>query len=116
MSGIGWYGDLGNIQIMPVIGQLSAWYVLSAIGFAQVCPGNEEYYINTPLFKRAKIKLDKKYHSCDVSDVFTVECDKDLLEYPYIKSVRLNGQIIDNYYLTYSQITSGGVLKFELMK
>ena len=108
----GAFGFCGNEDV----GQLSAWYVLSAMGFAQVCPGNEEYYINTPLFKKSKIKLDKKYHSCDVSDTFTIECDKDPLEYPYIKSVELNGEKIEDYYLTYSQITSGGKLKFELMK
>lgn len=108
----GAFGFCGNEDV----GQLSAWYVLSAMGFAQVCPGNEEYYINTPLFKKSKIKLDKKYHSCNVDDTFTVECDKDPLEYPYIKSVELNGEKIEDYYLTYSQITSGGKLKFELTK
>ena len=108
----GAFGFCGNEDV----GQLSAWYVLSAMGFAQVCPGNEEYYINTPLFKKSKIRLDKKYHSCDVSDTFTVECDKDPLEYPFIKSIELNGKVIEDYYLTYSQITSGGKLKIELMK
>ena len=106
----GAFGFCGNEDV----GQLSAWYVLSAMGFAQVCPGNDEYYINTPLFRKVKIKLDGKYHSCKVSDVFMVECDKDPLKYPYIKSIHFNGEKIEDYYLTYWQITSGGVLKIEL--
>ena len=108
----GAFGFCGNEDV----GQLSAWYVLSAIGFAQLCPGKEEYYINTPLFKKAKIKLDPKYHACTAGDTFSVECDKDPLEYPYISSVYLNGRKLERAYLTYSEITTGGVLSFELSK
>jgi len=108
----GAFGFCGNEDV----GQLSAWYVLSALGFAQVCIGNEEYYINTPLFKKSTVRLDKKYHSRTISDTFTVECDKDPNEYCYIKEMYLNGEKLDRYYLTYSQITCGGVLKMKLSK
>ena len=108
----GAFGFCGNEDV----GQLSAWYVLSALGFAQLCPADDKFYINTPLFKKAKIKLNAEYHSCAVSDVFTVECDADPLEYPYICSVSLNGKEIDRPYLTYSEITSGGVLSVSLSK
>ncbi len=108
----GAFGFCGNEDV----GQLSAWYVLSALGFAQLCPADDKFYINTPLFKKAKIKLDPQYHSCAVSDIFTVECDADPLEYPYIRSVSLNGKEIDRPYLTYSEITSGGVLSVSLSK
>ncbi len=108
----GAFGFCGNEDV----GQLSAWYVLSALGFAQVCPGNRAYFINTPLFKSAKIRLDPAYHSCSVSENLSVECDKDPLEFPYIKSVCFNGKIITRPYLTYSEITSGGELLFELSK
>lgn len=108
----GAFGFCGNEDV----GQLSAWYVLSALGFAQLCPADDKFYINTPLFKKAKIKLNAEYHSCAVSDVFTVECDADPLEYPYIRSVSLNGKEIDRPYLTYSEITSGGVFSVSLSK
>ncbi len=108
----GAFGFCGNEDV----GQLSAWYVLSALGFAQLCPADDKFYMNTPLFKKAKIKLNAEYHSCAVSDVFTVECDADPLEYPYIRSVSLNGKEIDRPYLTYSEITSGGVLSVNLSK
>ena len=65
---------------------------------------------------KAKIRLDKKYHSCSVADSFSVECDANPLDMPYIRSISLNGQKLDRPYLTYGEITAGGVLKFELSK
>lgn len=109
---IGAFGFCGNEDV----GQLSAWYVLSALGFAQVCPAYDAYFVNTPLFEKANIKLDKKYHSCAVADTFSVECDANPLDMPYIRSIALNGKKIDRPYLTYGEITAGGVLKFELSK
>ena len=109
---LGAFGFCGNEDV----GQLSAWYVLSALGFAQVCPGNQDYYINTPLFGKATVKLNKAYHSCINADTFTVVCDKDPLEYPYIKKVEFNGNHLKKPCLSYFEITSGGTLKFELSK
>ncbi len=106
----GAYGFCGNEDV----GQLSAWYVLSAIGFAQVCPAVPNYSINTPLFKKAKLKLDRKYHTCKTADTFTVECDRDPLEHPYIKEMYLNGEKLNRLYLTYDEITSGGKLEICL--
>ena len=108
----GAFGFCGNEDV----GQLSAWYVLSALGFAQVCPGHPTYFVNTPLFKKATVKLDPKYHTCTTSDVFVVECDKDPLEYPYIKSMSLNGTELSRSYLTYDEIIGGGKLEFILSK
>lgn len=108
----GAFGFCGNEDV----GQLSAWYVLSALGFAQVCIGNPKYDLNTPLFKRAVIRLDERYHPCMFSDHLIVECDNDPLEYPYIASVSLNGKKLERVYLTYKEITNGGVLRFELKK
>ena len=108
----GAFGFCGNEDV----GQLSAWYVLSALGFAQLCPAYEAYFINTPLFKTAEVKLDPKYHSCSVSDKLTVECSENPLDYPYIKTVYLNGKEISRPYLTYSEIIDGGKIFFELSK
>ena len=108
----GAYGFCGNEDV----GQLSAWYVLSALGFAQVCPGHQDYFINTPLFKKATVKLNKEYHSCVNAETFTVECDKDPLLYPYISKMEFNGKTIKRPCLSYFEITSGGTLKFELSK
>ncbi|MBQ4627403.1 MAG: GH92 family glycosyl hydrolase [Clostridia bacterium] len=109
---LGAFGFCGNEDV----GQLSAWYVLSALGFAQLCPAHEAYFVNTPLFVKARIKLNPKYHSCRVADSFSVECSGDPNEFPYIRSMKLNGNKINRPYLTYSEITDGGVLSFELSK
>ena len=106
----GAFGFCGNEDV----GQLSAWYVLSALGFAQLCPAFPAFFINTPLFKNATVKLDKAYHTCRVADTFTVECDKDPLQYPYIAKAYLNGNEIKNAYLTFDEITAGGVFRLEL--
>lgn len=108
----GAYGFCGNEDV----GQLSAWYVLSAMGFAQVCPGNGVYQVNTPLFKKVEVKLEPKYHSCKTADTFTIECDQDPLDFPYIKAMFLNGVKQDRTYINYDEITSGGKLYFELSK
>ncbi len=106
----GAFGFCGNEDV----GQISAWYVLSALGFAQICPGYEAFFINTPLFKTSRIKLNKEYHTCLVSKEFAIECDRDPLVYPYIKSIYLNGQKLERTYITYKEITAGGKLLFEL--
>ncbi len=106
------YGFCGNEDV----GQLSAWYVLSAIGFAQVCPAVANYSVNSPLFKKIKLKLERKYHSCKIADTFTIECDRDPIEYPYINEIYLNGKKIDRLYLTYDEITNGGKLEFKMLK
>jgi putative alpha-1,2-mannosidase len=108
----GAFGFCGNEDV----GQLSAWFVLSAVGFAQLCMADEKYYINTPLFTRAEIKLNEQYHTGEISSSFIVECDKDPLDYPYIESLYLNGERLERYYLTYGEITAGGRLEIKLKK
>ena len=107
---LGAFGFCGNEDV----GQLSAWYVLSALGFAQICMCDKRYFINTPLFKNAKIKLNPKYHSCKISSTLSIECDRNPLDFGYIKAIYFNGEKLDRYYLTYEEITGGGTLKFEL--
>jgi len=108
----GAFGFCGNEDV----GQLSAWYVLSAMGFAQICPTKEEFYINTPLFKKITLTLDPVYHGCKVSGTLETVTDKDPNEYPYIKGVKLNGEEITRPYLTWSELTNGGKIEFYLSK
>lgn len=109
---LGAFGFCGNEDV----GQLSAWYVLSALGFAQICMCDKRYFINTPLFKNVKIKLNPKYHSCKISSTLSIECDRNPLDFGYIKAIYFNGEKLDRYYLTYEEITGGGTLKFELSR
>ncbi len=108
----GAFGFCGNEDV----GQLSAWYVLSALGFAQICPTDDKLYLNTPLFKRASVKLSRQYHRCKISDMLRIECDKDPLEFPYIDKIYLNGHLLDRYYVTYPEVTDGAEITFILSK
>ncbi len=108
----GAFGFCGNEDV----GQLSAWYVLSAVGFAQLCMADGKYYFNTPLFKRITLKLDGHYHKCSYSDTLSIVCDRDPNEFPYIKAVKFNGETVTEQYLTYEQLTSGGTVEFILSK
>jgi predicted alpha-1,2-mannosidase len=108
----GAFGFCGNEDV----GQLSAWYVLSAMGFAQICMGDDKYILNTPLFEQTTLKLSPADHACTVDDVFTVRCDRNPQDFPYIAAARLNGQVLDRPYVTYGEITAGGLLELSLKK
>lgn len=83
-------------------GQMSAWYVLSSLGFYPVCPGNNEYVIGYPLFKKASIQLEN-------GKTFTITKNKEL---PYVKAILWNGKPYNKWYITYDMIAQGGTLSF----
>lgn len=109
---LGAFGFCGNEDV----GQLSAWYVLSSLGLAQVCIGKPVFSVNTPLFKTANVKLDRRYHKCGNSEYFKIICDNDPMEFPYIKELYLNGEKLDRLHITYDELTNGGELYFRLRK
>lgn len=97
-------GILGNEDC----GQMSAWYILSALGFYSVCPGSNEFVLTTPLFDRTELRLANGKTLSIVAD--------NPAENRYIKAVRLNGKSIDRTFLTYDEIMAGGELAFELTR
>ena len=88
-------------------GQMSAWYVLSALGFYPVCPGKPEYAIGSPLFPSAVIHLD------DADDARTCVI-RTSGDGPYIQSATLNGAPLLGTVLDHAAITAGGTLEFTL--
>ena len=88
-------------------GQMSAWFVFSAMGFYPVDPVSGQYEIGTPLFPEVKMHLaDGK--------AFTILAPGVNAENIYIQSVKLNGQPYDKSYITHEQIMSGATLEFEM--
>ena len=88
-------------------GQMSAWYVMSAMGFYPVNPVSGKYMIGTPMFPKMKIKFaDNK--------IFTIFAENLSRENCYIKSVRLNGRILDSPFIKHADIIKGGVLEFVM--
>ena len=88
-------------------GQMSAWYVFSAIGFYPVNPVDGRYYFGSPQFERTDIHLDN-------GKTFTVLAKQVSAENIYIQSARLNGRPLDHPYITFDDIQAGGVLEFEM--
>lgn len=104
------YGFCGNEDV----GQMSAWFALTALGFHMMAPGSGVYHVNTPLFKRAELRLSGEYHPMSVSDTLVIECDRDPEENIYICGIDVNGTPIDRAWLTWEEIVSGGVITYHL--
>lgn len=88
-------------------GQMSAWYVLSSMGFYPVTPGSNQYVIGAPFFDKASIHLENgktfTIKSYDLSDINK-----------YVEYVYLNGEKLNRTYLTHQEIMDGGVLEFYM--
>ena len=86
-------------------GQMSAWYVFSAMGFYPVNPAEAKYQLGAPLFKKISIKTgpEKK---------FVITANKDSDKHIYVKEVYLNGEKLNRTWITHDEIMKGGELQF----
>ena len=87
-------------------GQMSAWFVLSALGFYEMEPASTRYWFGAPAFEKAEIKVP--------GGVFKVKAEGLSPENKYIQSVSLNGKKLDRGYVEYSEIMAGGDLIFAM--
>ena len=89
------------------VGQMSAWYILSALGFYQVEPAGGKYIFGSPIVDEAVLKVkDNK--------TFKVIAKNNSVENKYIQSVTLNGKPYDKYYINFKDIENGGTLEFAM--
>ena len=88
-------------------GQMSAWYVFSAMGFYPVDPVSGRYELGTPLYPEMKLHLAN-------GKTFTVRAKGVSRENWLVKSVKYNGEPYDKTYITHEQIMSGGLLELEM--
>ena len=88
-------------------GQMSAWYVFSAIGFYPVCPGSDEYTIGSPLVDKAVMHFEN-------GKTFTVKTVNNGPGNIYISSAKLNGANYTKSYLRYENIAKGGEIEFTM--
>jgi predicted alpha-1,2-mannosidase len=88
-------------------GQMSAWYLFSAMGFYPVCPGSDQYVIGRPLFPGIEM---------DVGDgkVFRIQAEHLSKRNRYIQSAALDGKLWPRSYLRHKDILNGGELVFEM--
>jgi predicted alpha-1,2-mannosidase len=101
------YGLCGNEDV----GQLSAWYVLAAMGIHPINPGDNIYQITSPVFRSIEINLDSKYY---FGKTFRILANNNSEENIYIQSMNLNGEPLDRYWITHQEITEGGLLEMEM--
>ena len=88
-------------------GQMSAWYVFSAMGFYPFNPALLKYELGAPIVKSAKIHLAN-------GKTFTVLAPNVSRENRYIKDVKLNGKRYKNTFITHEQIMDGSTLEFDM--
>ncbi len=86
-------------------GQMSAWYVFSALGFYPVNPANGIYVIGSPIFKKAEIKLNETVS-------FVVEAVNINSDNIYIQSAQLNGEPLNRSYIKHQEVIKGGKIEF----
>ena len=88
-------------------GQMSAWYVLSAMGFYPVCPGLPEYAIGSPIFSKVTINLES-------GNKFVIKANNNSAKNKFIQVAQLNGQMYNRCYLRHADIMKGGEISFQM--
>jgi len=88
-------------------GATSSWYVLSAIGIYQVCPGSPVYEIGSPIFARSTVRLGN-------GKLFTIVADHVSARNKYIQSAQLNGKALNRAWFAHKEIANGGMLTLEM--
>lgn len=87
-------------------GQMSAWYILSSLGFYQVEPASTRFWFGSPLFDSARIKT--------AGGTFTIKTLNNSKDNIYIRGVLLNGEKYEKDYIDFKDIEKGGELVFEM--
>lgn len=88
-------------------GQMSAWYIFSAMGFYPVDPLSGEYLIGAPQVHEMKLHLPN-------GKIFEMKALNLSEANKYIRSVKLNGKLLETFKVTYDEIRNGGKLEFEM--
>lgn len=93
-------GIIGNEDC----GQMSAWYVMSALGFYQVAPGIPVYTLGRPMIDKALIHVK--------GGIFEILVKNNSAANKYIKEVKLNGKVLDTPFINHTDVIKGGKLEF----
>ena len=93
------------------VGQMSAWYVLTASGIHPSCPGSTRYEITSPVFNEIRIHLDPDYFK---GKKFVIRTLNNSKTNRYIRKARLNNREYNKCYLDFKDIVAGGVLELTM--
>ncbi len=86
-------------------GQMSAWYIFSALGFYPMAPGSLNYELGSPAIVHAELKLEN-------GKTFKVNTKNQSDKNVYVEKVLLNGKILDRKYISHTEIMNGGEITF----
>ena len=99
--------DLHGLGGNDDCGQMSAWYIFSAMGFYPVCPGTDQYVLGAPYLPYMKVTLPN-------GKAITITAKGVSDKNRYVQSVRLNGQPYSKLYLTHDQLLKGCAIEFKM--
>ena len=85
---------------------MSAWYVLSAMGFYQVCPGIPVYAIGRPMVDEASLQV--------AGGTFKIIAKNNSPENKYVKEAKLNGKPLTTLFFSHADLAKGGTLEIEM--
>ncbi len=88
-------------------GQMSAWYIFSAMGFYPVCPGSDQYVLGAPYLPYIRLRLEN-------GNTLEIKAPNVSDKNRYVRSLLLNGEPYDKMYLTHDDLMKGGVLEFRM--
>ena len=88
-------------------GQMSAWYIFSAMGFYPVCPGTTRYELASPSFDRVVITQENGRQFC-------IEAENASPENIFVQSITRNGEAYDKTYIDHEDIVNGSTLRFTM--
>ncbi|NWK57031.1 glycoside hydrolase family 92 protein [Verrucomicrobiaceae bacterium N1E253] len=106
-----YFADVKGLCGNEDVGQMSAWYLLSAMGFHPVDPVSGIYIVGSPLFDKITVRLNPKYHR---GKELVILAHNNSAKNMYVQSLSLNGKAINRAWLTHEEITSGGRLEFTM--
>lgn len=88
-------------------GQMSAWYLFTAMGFYPVCPGTDQYVLGAPYLPYIRMNLPNGH-------TFEIKAPKVSDRNCYVRQVKLNGKVYDKMYITHADLLAGGTLEFDM--
>lgn len=102
-----YHDDFDGLSGNEDVGQMSAWYILSSVGFYQVDPAGGRYVFGSPLFDEATLNVGN-------GKTFRVVAHNNSSEDKYIQSAKLNGKPYTRSYIDFKDIVRGGTLEFVM--
>lgn len=102
-----YHDDFDGLSGNEDVGQMSAWYILSSVGFYQVDPAGGRYVFGSPLFDEVTLNVGN-------GKTFRVVAHNNSSENKYIQSAKLNGKPYTRSYIDFKDIVRGGTLEFVM--